>query len=47
MWWIIRERNEGTSFDSMDIVTIKAQTLNYKAKNGNNYILNIIDNLDT
>ena len=36
--------------DSMDIerergITIKAQTvkLNYKAKNGNNYILNIID----
>ena len=44
-----REMSEQV-LDSMDIerergITIKAQTvkLNYKAKNGNNYILNIID----
>ena len=35
MWWLDRERG----------ITIKAQTvkLNYKAKNGKNYTLNIID----
>ena len=50
MWWFNRKRNEGTSFDSMDIerergITIKAQTvkLNYQSKNGKEYILNIID----
>ena len=47
-----RQRNETASPRSMDIerergITIKAQTvkLNYKAKDGHNYILNILDTL--
>ena len=50
MWWANRKRNESTSsrlngYRKREGITIKAQTvkLNYKSKDGKDYILNIID----